>query len=193
MFQPQATPYAAFAYGMGTGPPLYTYNQQPHLITNTYLVGDPGGEGDNGLPFGASGPELGGAERGSYGPGGGLPVQQAPVAFQPAGAAVGGVTASGPAGGASLFLTSPPFNTNTNPEPSGPLHSSLGANNLNSHHRHQQHHRHRAQHRHNQRQSHHRTRARAKMEHEADQQVASDLAAQEAAARAYQPDFEVRS
>lgn len=171
---------------MGTGRPGYAYNQQPnpqnpHLIPAAYLDGEGGpraGSQELQVP-------VGGAGGGSYGPSSGLPVRFAGRgggigASGPGGAAA----ASGPAGASlTLLFTSPAFNNHVDAE-SGAFQSSFNTSTYNHHpeqypaspQRPDRHHSH----------------PDIKMDADADA-YAAELAAQEAAARQYQPYFEVRN
>jgi hypothetical protein len=162
MFQPQPTPYASFAYG---GLPEYTYHQQ----TQQLAPGAPLGETN----AGSGGLQVGGAGGGGLPFGGGIGASGAGATGPPL------ALASGPTPGASpLLFISPAFNSG--PE-AGHFHSSFNANanpnNFSPHLRIN-----------NVRIAASR-RQRTKMD---DSEVSADLAAQEAAAREYQPQLEVR-
>jgi len=192
MFQPQPTPYATF-YGMGSGSPRgYAYNQQqpPLIQTGTYLGGEQG-VGSQRLQQQVGGAAGGAGGGGSYGPGGGLAVDFAGVPVGGIGAsgagATGGATgaASGPAGASSLLFISPAFNNNHHAR-NGPEPGRACIPLVNNYPHHQQH-----QPLGNfRRSSHHRAQHNIKME--SDRDYSADLAAQEAAAREYQPQLEVR-
>lgn len=190
MFQPEPTPYASF-YGVGSGAPGYAYSHQPALTPiNPYLGGEagqgdresqqPGGGADSasGLPGVeiAAGPGFGGVAGG--------------IGASRAGATAGlSATASGPARAISLLFTSAVFPVdnshnvrNAHNGAAGPGACIPVTNNYPLHPSHQ--HPPAARFR---RYSLHQTQSDIEMASD----LGADLAAQEAAAREYQPHLEV--
>jgi hypothetical protein len=183
MFQPQPTPYATF-YGMGSGFPGHVYNQSPLTSAATYLGGEQGLQQVGGVGGAGGG--------GSYGPGSGVPVGLGGIGgIGASGAGAAGVTAaaSGPLGATSLLFTSAGFTSNNNLNAAhngrGPGPGACIPITSNNYPRHQlqpsagfrRSNRHRTQPNNN----------NIKMESD----LSADLAAQEAAAREYQPHLEV--
>lgn len=180
MFQPEPTAYLPLStgYGIGHGLPEFTFQETPLGLSGS------GGGGGGGLGGGISG-SGGGAGAGGRVPGAGglggtcgsggsgyVGIGSGTVG---SGNTAGAGTAGGPAttAAAALIYTTPIFSPNT--ATIGPASGPFSFHTTSSHHNHQQ----------PPHSSHNQT--RIKMEPNTD-----DLAAQEAAARVYQPQIKVR-
>ncbi|KAM7205259.1 Peptidase C65 Otubain domain containing protein [Rhypophila sp. PSN 637] len=162
MFQPEPTAYIPLStgYGIGHGLPEYTFQETPLGFSGSGGGGGPGSHGGGGGGLGGIGSHGGGGGGGGFvGTGGSGTVGAGSSAGADTGGAITAATAP--------LIYTPIFNPNTATigPASGPFFSTTSAHHNQQHHHHSSH-----------------NSSRIKMEPNAD-----DMAAQEAAAREYQP------